>query len=113
MRLTYRLAEYDEKISTNPLRKVRQKKENNARERYLNQYEPAETQIEWLKEYKTEADRLRAVIVHDYPEHLVEYVIALETGMRRSEQYGRPGNASTSSPANCMCQSQSTAKPAS
>src|SRR5262249_19215391 len=88
MKLVYRLAEYDEKIEKNPLRKVRQKKENNARERYLNQHEPAETDIGWLKDYTTEESRLRAVIMHDYPEHLAEYTIALETGMRRSEQYG-------------------------
>lgn len=88
MKLVYRLAEYDGKIEKNPLRKVRQKKENNARDRYLNQHEPAETGVDWLKDCTTEESRLRAVIAHDYPEHMAEYVIALETGMRRSEQYG-------------------------
>jgi hypothetical protein len=33
----------------------------------------------------TEESRLRTVIVHDYPEHMPEFMIALETGMRRSE----------------------------
>lgn len=58
------------KVSSNPARLVRQKKEENG-------------VIRWLTEKEEQA--LRAVIP---PEHLPELDIALGTGMRLSEQYG-------------------------
>jgi len=88
MKLTYRLAEVAQKIKYNPARLVRQPKENNERIRYLNQYEPAPAQLEYLNDCKDEESRLRAVIQHDCPERLPEFEIALHTGMRRKEQYG-------------------------
>lgn len=56
--------------------------------RFLNQFPPAETELEYLKSYIDEESRLRAVIVKNYPEHMPEFEIALHTGMRPSEQYG-------------------------
>jgi integrase len=73
IKLTYRLAERNEKIESNPARLLRMRKENNERVRYLGQYEPDE-----------EAG-IRAVIARDYPRHRPEFEIALHTGMRRSE----------------------------
>lgn len=75
IKLTYRLAERNGKISTNPARLLRMRKENNARVRYLGQYAP------------DEEARLRSAISSEFPEHLPEFEIALHTGMRRSEQY--------------------------
>jgi site-specific recombinase XerD len=69
MKLTYRLAEEAQRIKYNPARLVRQAKENNARIRWLTDAEEA---------------KLRSVIP---AEHLAEFEIAVNTGMRRSEQY--------------------------
>ena len=88
MKLVYRLAEERQRIKYNPARLVRQPKENNERIRYLNQFEPSPTELEYLKPHRDEESRLRAVIRHDYPEHLPEFEIGLHTGMRRKEQYG-------------------------
>jgi site-specific recombinase XerD len=88
LKLTYRLAEKAKRIKYNPARLVRQPKENNERIRYLNQFEPPPTELEYLTPHRDEESRLRAVIQHDYPEHLPEFEIALHTGMRRKEQYG-------------------------
>lgn len=68
--LVFREALRNGKVSSNPARLVRQKKEENG-------------VIRWLTE-KEEKD-LRAAIA---PEHLPELDIALGTGMRLSEQYG-------------------------
>jgi len=73
IKLVYRLAERAQKIKYNPARLVRQKKENNARIRFLSDSEEA---------------ALRAVIKQ---EQMPEFEIGLHTGMRRSEQYGRRG----------------------
>jgi len=59
------------------------------RVRFLNQFEPLRTEVDYLASFKTEEGRLRAVIEHDFAEHTEELVIALNTGMRRSEQYRR------------------------
>jgi site-specific recombinase XerD len=88
LKLVYRLAERNRKIKTNPARLLRMRKENNARIRYLNQYSPTETKIDYLRGCGDEESRLRAVIEKDYPDHLPEFVVALHTGMRPSEQYG-------------------------
>lgn len=71
--LTYRLGMQNGKVITNPARMVRQRRENNARERYL------------LAEEET---RLRTAIETRWPERIPELDIALNTGMRRGEQYG-------------------------
>ena len=88
LKLTYRLAEKNRKIKTNPVRLVVMRKENNEKIRYLNQYSPLPTKIEYLKGISTEEDRLRKVIATEYAEHLPEFEVALATGMRRSEMYG-------------------------
>lgn len=88
MKRTFRLAESDEKIKKNPARLVRMRKENNQRIRYLDQLKPLPAREDWLKPYKTEEQRLRAVIREEFPAHEEEFLIALNTGMRRGEQYG-------------------------
>jgi site-specific recombinase XerD len=87
LKLTYRLAEKNGKVRFNPARLLRIRKENNGRLRFLNQYAPAKTDLEYLKECSDEESRLRAVIDRKYPEHLPELDVALNTGMRPSEQY--------------------------
>jgi integrase len=69
----YRLAEENRKITANPARLLRMKKENNGRVRFLR-----------TDEEKT----LRAVIRRDCSERMPDLDIALNTGMRLSEQYG-------------------------
>jgi site-specific recombinase XerD len=86
-KLAYRLAEENGKITRNPARLLHMRKENNARTRYLNQWEPLPTKLDYLKPYTDEESRLRAVIEKKYPFHLPEFEIALNTGMRLSEQY--------------------------
>ena len=49
---------------------------------------PLKTKLDYLTECSDEESRLRAVIAKNYPEHLSEFDIALNTGMRPSEQYG-------------------------
>ncbi len=70
LKLIFRLAEEKKDIHYNPARVLRQEKENNARIRFLSD---------------SEETRLRAVIP---VEHLVEFDLAVHTGMRKSEQYG-------------------------
>ena len=88
VKLTYRLGEVNGRIKVNPARLVRMRRENNAIVRYLNQYPPLRTTRAYLKGCKTEEARLRAVIGKEYQSHLIEFDIALNTGLRRSEQYG-------------------------
>lgn len=88
LKLTYRLAERNGKIRFNPARLLRMRRENNARLRFLNQYEPLETKLDYLKHCSDEESRLRAVIAKKYPEHMPEFEIALNTGLRPSEQFG-------------------------
>ncbi len=88
LKLTYRLAERNGKVRYNPARLLRMRKENNARLRFLNQFVPLKTKLDYLTECSDEESRLRAVIAKNYPEHLPEFDIALNTGMRPSEQYG-------------------------
>jgi site-specific recombinase XerD len=76
--LTYKLGMQNGKISCNPPRMVKQRRENNARERYL---------------LPDEETRLRHVVEELCPERLPELDIALNTGMRRAEQYEAQWNA--------------------
>jgi site-specific recombinase XerD len=85
--LTYRLGEVNGKIKTNPARLVRMRRENNAVVRYLNQFEPLPTKLDYLKAHKDEESRLRAVIRKKYLCHMPELDVALNTGMRSGEQY--------------------------
>lgn len=62
----------DGKTAANPARLVRRRREDNARIRFLS---------------KDEEKRLRFAIEAKWPEHLVEFDVALNTGMRRKEQY--------------------------
>jgi len=85
----YRLGIENKKVTVNPARPLKRRKVADKRVRFLNQYAPLPTDLEYLKPLDTEEARLRAVIEHDYPEHTEEFVIALNTGMRRKEQYVR------------------------
>jgi site-specific recombinase XerD len=71
--LTYRLAIRNGKLKENPARLVRHRLEDNARIRFLAADEEA---------------ALRKGIEAKCPEHLPEFVLALNTGLRLSEQYG-------------------------
>ena len=71
--LTYRLAIRDGKVSANPARATKHRKENNNRVRYLK---------------ADEESRLREVLDAEWPQHIPELDLALNTGMRRSEMYG-------------------------
>src|ERR1700677_422166 len=70
LKLMYRLAEENRKITTNPARLLRMKKENNGRVRFLR---PGEEKV------------LRRIIKC---EHMPELDVGLNTGVRSSEQYG-------------------------
>jgi integrase len=68
----YSLGIRNEKIKENPARLVKHRTENNARIRFLSPEEEV---------------RIRAVIQATCPEHLPEFEIALNTGLRLSELY--------------------------
>jgi site-specific recombinase XerD len=70
--LTYRLAIRNGKVKENPARLVRHRLEDNARIRFLS---------------AEEETKLRAAIEAACPEHLSELELALNTGLRLSEQY--------------------------
>jgi integrase len=59
-------------VQSNPALLLRQRKENNARLRFLSQ-----------DDYK----RIHAVISDKYPEHLAAFVVSVHTGMRLGEQF--------------------------
>jgi integrase len=67
---------------------LKRKREEGARIRFLGQYSPLPTEIDYLKHLADEEGRLRAVIQRCYPFHQSEFDVALHTGMRPSEQYG-------------------------
>lgn len=85
----YRLGIENRKVESNPAKLLKRRKVSDDRVRFLNQFEPLPTEIDYLKPLQTEEARLRAVIGHDSAEHMEELDIALNTGMRRSEQYLR------------------------
>ena len=74
--LAYREARRGGKVSTNPARDIRHRKENNSRVRFLSRGEN--------EEYAC----LVKVIREKYPEHYAEFIFALNTGLRLSSQYG-------------------------
>jgi integrase len=60
------------KIQVNPARQVSQRKEGTGRFRFLS---------------REEYDALYGVIKKRFPEHLVEFIVSVHTGMRLTEQY--------------------------
>lgn len=70
--LVYKQGIANGKVSANPARLVRQRKENNARVRFLSAEEEA---------------KLREQVAQKYPHHLPELELAINTGLRKSEQY--------------------------
>ena len=85
--MVYRCARKNKKIQTNPAREIEHRKEDNDRVRYLGQHRPLPTEIAYLKALKTEEERLRAVIQHDYPKHFAEFELAISTGLRKGSMY--------------------------
>jgi site-specific recombinase XerD len=71
--LAYRLAIRDGKLSVNPARATKHRREDNSRVRYLTDAEQA---------------KLREVVAAKWSTHLPELDVALHTGLRRSEMYG-------------------------
>jgi site-specific recombinase XerD len=71
--LTYRLAIRNGRVKDNPARLVQHRLEDNARIRFLS---------------TDEETALRKAIEPKCPQHLSELVLALNTGLRLSEQYG-------------------------
>ncbi len=85
----YRLGIENKKVESNPAKLLKRRKVSDDRVRFLNQFPPLPTETAYLKAFQTEEGRIRAVIERDCPEHIEELDIALNTGMRRSEQYLR------------------------
>jgi integrase len=85
--LLFRLGMENGKAVANPARLLKRKREDNGRVRFLGQFLPAATIVDYLKPYPDEESRLRAVICQRFPGHQPEFEIALNTGMRPSEQY--------------------------
>jgi integrase len=75
--LIYRLGMENKKVDSNPAKVLKHKRENDGRVRFLNQYSP------------DEETRLRVAVSAKYATHMPELDIALNTEMRRSEQYLR------------------------
>jgi site-specific recombinase XerD len=69
---TFKVALADGKVTTNPARLVEQRPENNARIRFLSD---------------EEEKKLRKAINKRCSDHMEEFHVALNTGMRKSEQY--------------------------
>jgi integrase len=70
--LCYRRGLKHGKVRSNPAREVDHRKESEGRARYLSE-----------KEYQD----LYEVIAERFPEHLAEFVLSVQTGMRLTEQY--------------------------
>jgi len=75
--LVFSVAMDNEKLTSNPVSLVKSKPENNERIRFLS---------------KDEEQRLIAVIKEKYPHYLPAFIISINTGMRRSEQFGLKWN---------------------
>jgi site-specific recombinase XerD len=86
--LIYRLGIEHKKVTTNPAKLLKRKREDNGRVRFLNQFPPSKTRVDYLQPCSDEESRLRTVIASEYPTHMPEFEIAQHTGMRPSEQYG-------------------------
>jgi site-specific recombinase XerD len=74
--MVYREARRAGKVSANPARDIRHRKENNSRVRFLSRGENGEYA------------RLVKAIREKSPEHVAEFIFALNTGLRLSSQYG-------------------------
>jgi integrase len=85
--LIFRLAIKGHKAKENPARLLERYKESKGRIRFLNQYSPLPTELDYLKNCKDEESRLRAVIGKRYPWHMEEFLISLNCGLRPSEMY--------------------------
>jgi integrase len=85
--LIYRLGTENNKVESNPAKLIKHKTEDNERVRFLNQFMPSKSELEYLKPHADEESRLCAVILKHYAAHMPEFEIALHTGMRPSEQY--------------------------
>lgn len=72
MMLTYREARRAGKVSSNPARDVRHRREDNSRVRFLTD---------------AEDKKLREVIQANWPEHLPEFELAISTGLRKGSMY--------------------------
>jgi integrase len=70
--LCFREGIHNGKVTSNPARQVRSKREGAGRLRYLT---------------REEYDRIFNVICERFPEHLCEFIVSVNTGMRLSEQY--------------------------
>ena len=70
--LCYREGVHNNKVTVNPARMVRHRREGAGRLRFLT---------------REEYDRLYNIIQANFPEHLAEFIISVNTGMRLSEQY--------------------------
>jgi integrase len=70
--LCYREGIRNGKVTINPARLVRHRREGAGRLRFLS---------------REEYDRLYSVIARRFPEHLAEFIVSVHTGMRLSEQY--------------------------
>jgi integrase len=69
---TFKIALADGKVTGNPAHMVEQRTENNVRMRFLS---------------GDEENRLREAITKQFPMHMPEFDVALNTGMRKSEQF--------------------------
>ena len=102
----YRVGEENRKITYNPARSLHMRKENNQRVRWLNQHQPVDVEVkslvarypnqdvndliqyaESVNDLASEEERLNHVIAVHFPFHKNEFIIALNTGMRKSEQF--------------------------
>jgi integrase len=70
--LAYRLAIRDQKLSINPARATKHRREDNSRVRFLS---------------ADEETKLRKIVGTTWPQHLLDLDVALHTGMRRGEMY--------------------------
>jgi integrase len=73
MSLSYRLGIQNRKVSSNPVRSVTHRREDNNRVRFLKE---------------EEEKKLRKVIKAKWPSHLPELDLAINTGIRKGSQYG-------------------------
>jgi integrase len=79
--LCFREAQRVGKVSANPARAIRHRTENNSRVRFLSRVD------EKGSREKGEYSRLFRVIREAYPEHLAEFIFAVNTGVRLGSQY--------------------------
>jgi integrase len=73
MSLSYRLGIQNRKVSSNPARSVTHRREDNNRVRFLTE---------------EEEKKLRELVQKKWPTHLPELDLAINTGLRKSSQYG-------------------------